>query len=138
MHELNKYLKDQRINLESCLHTETQRNGLVIIDAYYGLDEHIYRLDAGKLFELQQTQEDWYNLQVIPLKKKLQLMVSNSQLVIDREYFLHKTTRSMFNPCFVPSSRKLLYVLYRYKGIETTLLYSFNRPVFVIPNDVTD
>ena len=70
------------------------------------------------------------------MKKKLQLMVSNSKLVIERDYFLHKTTRSMFNPCFVPASRKLLYVHYKYKGVETTLLYSFNKTVFVIPNDV--
>lgn len=52
MHQLNTYLSEQRINLEQCLHAETQRNGLVIIDAYYGLDEHIYRIDSGKLFEL--------------------------------------------------------------------------------------
>jgi hypothetical protein len=28
---------------------ERRRNGLVILEAYYGLDEHIYQVDAGIL-----------------------------------------------------------------------------------------
>lgn len=58
---------------------ETRQNGLVVIDAYFGLDEHIYQVDAGRLiYKPPEDEQDWYTAQIIPVKKKLQLMVKNT------------------------------------------------------------
>ena len=52
---------------------QEQRNrGLIILDAYFGLDEHIYLVDAGLLiFKTPTTVEEYYNAQLVPIRKKL-------------------------------------------------------------------
>ena len=39
---LTRYVKSQHIFIARNLNAETRANGLVILEAYYGLDEHIY------------------------------------------------------------------------------------------------
>ena len=54
-------------------------NGLIILEAYYGLDEHIYQIDAGLIiFKLPQNIKEYYESQVVPLKKLLTTKIVNS------------------------------------------------------------
>lgn len=58
---------------------EQKNRGLLILEAYFGLDEHIYLVDAGLLiFKTPATVQEYYEAQLVPIKKKLQLMVENS------------------------------------------------------------
>jgi len=53
---LTKYVKSQKIFLDRILNQERRTNGLIILDAYYGLDEHIYQIDAGlMIYKLPET-----------------------------------------------------------------------------------
>ena len=55
------------------------------MEAYYGLDEHIYRIDAGLLtFRIPKTVKQYFDAQIVPLKKKLTIMIDNSRLEIHR------------------------------------------------------
>lgn len=98
---------------------QEQRNrGLIIFDAYFGLDEHIYLVDAGLLiFKMPTTVEEYYNAQLVPIRKKLQLMVENSQLVLERSHFKHIVSRTIFNPCFNPTAKTMVYIKYSYRGL---------------------
>ena len=59
---------------------EARLKGLIIIEAYYGLDEHIYQLEAGVLeyTKVPETVKEYYEAQVVPIKKLLTIMISNS------------------------------------------------------------
>ena len=46
---LAQFVKDNYIFLQRNLNREIRNNGLIILDAYFGLDEHIYKIDAGVL-----------------------------------------------------------------------------------------
>jgi hypothetical protein len=45
----NTYLQNNQLFYQSSLNSETRSNGLIIIEAYYGLDEHIYQVEARLL-----------------------------------------------------------------------------------------
>ena len=49
INKLKEFIKSNAIWLERNRKMEEKSNGLIIIDAYYGLDEHIYQIDAGLL-----------------------------------------------------------------------------------------
>lgn len=42
-------MKKDHHYLKQNIDIETRSKGLIIIEAYYGLDEHIYQIDAGLL-----------------------------------------------------------------------------------------
>jgi len=108
------------------------------LDAYYGLDEHIYAIDAGQLiFKQPETIQEYLNAQVLPMKKKLQIMVNNSTLVLQRQSFLKKS-KSMFNPCVNKQNKTLLYIRYQFLDLERVLVYDFCRETLTLPIDVTN
>ena len=110
-------------------------NGLVILEAYYGLDEHIYRIDSGLLtFRFPTTVEEYYEAQVIPIPKLLTIKIANSQLVLNRADF--KQQRLVPNPCINKAARTLLYLRYTFRGLEKILIYDFSRETLTIPHDV--
>lgn len=58
----NQYLRDQQIFYQSSVNTENKNLGLVIIEAYYGLADHIYAVEAGLLrFKVPETPKDFGN-----------------------------------------------------------------------------
>jgi hypothetical protein len=60
------------IFLNRSLNSESKGKGLEIIDAYYGLDEHIYLIDAQLLiFKIPEKINEYYEQQVVPVKKVL-------------------------------------------------------------------
>ena len=75
---------------------------------------------------------------MIPVKKLLQLMVQDSQLVIDRSLTKQNKLRkrSLPNPCFSKTAKTMLFIRFSYKGIEHKLTYDFNREKIILPNDV--
>lgn len=65
--------------IEAGAAVERRNQGLVILEAYYGLDEHIYQIDAGLLlFKEPKTVEEYINAQIIPVKRTLTYMVQDS------------------------------------------------------------
>lgn len=46
---LTERVKKDHHYLKQNIDIETRSKGLIIIEAYYGLDEHIYQIDAGLL-----------------------------------------------------------------------------------------
>ena len=49
---------------------------MIILEAYYGLDEHIYQVDAGLLiYKIPKTVEEYLNAQLIPVKKSLTYLI---------------------------------------------------------------
>ena len=117
---------------------EERSNGLIIIEAYYGLDEHIYQIDAG-LLQVKNlkniTIEEYIERQFVPMKQFLTIKIENSKLVISRKEF-KKTSKVLFNPCISKAARTLLYVRYRFHGLEKVLIYDFSRETLTIPHDV--
>lgn len=88
LQKMRQWVQDQTFYLQKSLQTETKLKGLVIIEAYFGLDEHVMLVEAGIMqFKLPQNTKEYYECQLIPVKKVLQLMVEDSQLVISREHF---------------------------------------------------
>jgi hypothetical protein len=79
--------------------------------------------------------KEYYDMQVVPLKKILQILVKNNQLVINKDFF-RRSSRQIFNPCKMKSSRCLLYVAFKFKGRESSFVYEFDQPQFVIPHDI--
>jgi GTPase len=76
---LAHYIRENAIFLQASINNETTKNGLIILEAYYGLHEHVYQIDSGLLiFKHPKTIVEYYDAQIIPVKKKLQLMVQNS------------------------------------------------------------
>jgi hypothetical protein len=133
--KVEAYVKENAIFLERSLNLELGR-GLEIVDAYYGLDEHIMQIDAEVVrFEMPKSVKEYYDMQVVPIKKVLQIFVQNSQLSITRELF-RRDTRCLFNPCVRKSDRCLLYVKYKYRGRLNAIVYEFDQDVLVIPHDI--
>jgi hypothetical protein len=77
--KLTKKIQANHLWLTTNLNNETRLNGLIIIEAYYGLDEHIYQIDAGLLiFKLPKDIQEYYEAQIVPLKKLLTTKIVNS------------------------------------------------------------
>jgi hypothetical protein len=58
---LVKWVRDNKLFLDSNIRLETKCNGLIILEAYFGLEEHIYQIDAGLLiFKKPTTIEEYY------------------------------------------------------------------------------
>jgi hypothetical protein len=73
---LAAYVRENAIFLQASSNNETKANGLLILEAYYGFHEHIYQIDGGLLiFKHPKTVLEFYEAQVVPAKKMLQLMV---------------------------------------------------------------
>lgn len=86
--KLQSYIRENAIFLNQKVALESRHRGLIILDAYFGLDEHIYHVDAGILiYKHPKTVQDYCECQLVPIRKKLQLMVENSQLVLERSHF---------------------------------------------------
>ena len=62
-------------------------------------------------------------------------MVENSQLVLERSHF-KRNSRSIFNPCFNPNAKTMVYIKYKYRGLERVLIYDFSKETLVIPHDL--
>ena len=61
MEKLRENVKENALRLQQNLNHEKRCNGLVILEAYYGLDEHIYRVDAGLLlYQEPKSVKDYY------------------------------------------------------------------------------
>lgn len=72
-------MRDNYIFIQRNLNAENRNNGLIILEAYFGLDEHIYKVDAGiLLFKIPKTVEEYVECQLVPLKKKLTIEIENS------------------------------------------------------------
>ena len=68
--KLTLFIQENQIFTERSLNAEGKGKGLEIIDAYYGLEEHIYLIDEKLLiFKLPTTIEEYYEQQVVPIKK---------------------------------------------------------------------
>lgn len=70
---------------------------MIIKEAYYGLAEHIFHIEAGMapgssngLFELPSDVESYKQCQVIPVAKQLQLLVHDSSLELSKELLIPK------------------------------------------------
>ena len=134
--KVENYVKENAIFLERSMNLEGNGKGLEIVEAYYGLDEHIMQLDAGLTqFKMPTNIKEYYELQVVPLKRVLQIMVVNSQLVISKDLF-RRDYRFVFNPCIRKSSRCLLYVAYKFKGRPNSIIYELDSEVLVLPHDI--
>ena len=71
---------------------ETRDRGLVIKDAYFGLAEHIYHIEAGMApgsddgsFVMPENIDAYKSCQVIPVAEQLQLLVEASSLELTQE-----------------------------------------------------
>ena len=59
---LNQFVQKHNVLIESSIALEKRNSGLLILDAYFGLDEHIYQIDAGLLiFKMPKTVEEYLN-----------------------------------------------------------------------------
>ena len=59
--KLTKKIQKEHLWLTTNLNKEMRTNGLIILEAYYGLDEHIYQIDAGLIiFKLPQNIKEYY------------------------------------------------------------------------------
>ena len=60
----------------SSFNHETRTRGLIIIEAYYGLADHIYQIEAGVLvYSLPDDAKEYSNAQILPVTKQLQMQV---------------------------------------------------------------
>ena len=58
---LVQWVRDNKLFLDTNISLETKCNGLIILEAYFGLEEHIYQIDAGLLiFKRPTTIEEYY------------------------------------------------------------------------------
>lgn len=64
------YIKENMIFYERSYNIETKNRGLIIIEAYFGLAEHIYQIEAGLLKPVNvQSEEDYAKYQLVPVTK---------------------------------------------------------------------
>jgi len=125
LQRVNEYIRESEILYNERVRKEKQTKGLHIIEAYYGLDEHIYMIDSDLVrFEVPETKEKYFAMQVIPVRKQLQILVVNSSLVLPKQF--EREIRGVFNPCMNPKAKRLLYVRFTYRELEKVLLYDFN------------
>ena len=76
LEKINDYLRENIIFYESSLNSESKNLGLVIIEAYYGLADHIYQVEAGTLlYKIPTSDQEYAQQQVLPVTKQLQLQV---------------------------------------------------------------
>ncbi len=61
LEKVNDYLRENIIFYESSLNSESKNLGLVIIEAYYGLADHIYQVEAGTLLYKIPTSDQEYS-----------------------------------------------------------------------------
>jgi hypothetical protein len=55
-----------------------KNRGLIIVEAYYGLADHIYQIEAGMLmYSIPTNVHEYSKCQVAPVSKQLQLRVEN-------------------------------------------------------------
>ena len=67
---VNNYLVENQIFYNSSYNNENKNRGLVIIEAYYGLADHIYSVEAGLLkFSIPDTSAEYANQQILPVTK---------------------------------------------------------------------
>jgi hypothetical protein len=51
---------------------ESTNQGLIIVEAYYGLADQIYQIEAGlNIFKIPESVTEYLNCQVIPVTKQL-------------------------------------------------------------------
>ena len=83
MHKAEEYLKKNQLFFNKSMNYEIDNRGLIIKEAYFGLSEHIYHIDAGVItYAIPQTIEEYEKLQVIPVTKQMQILVKDSKLEI--------------------------------------------------------
>ena len=77
------------------------------------------------------------------MKQQLQILVKNSKIEISPEILKKKADApeeelsGIFNPCINHRSRVLLYVKFKYRGIEKIVIYDHKTtPKLVLPNDI--
>jgi len=61
LRKLADFVKENTIFYQAAMNREKNCRGLVILEAYFGLDEHIYQVDAG-LIKFKETTcvQDYY------------------------------------------------------------------------------
>lgn len=97
---------------------------------------------------------------MIPVKNQLQLLVKNSELEISKDILTKAPkagkdskeakddedeqkypgmTRGVFIPTMNPSSKVLLYVKFKYRGVQKVVVYDHrSTEKLVLPHDVMD
>ena len=146
MHKTEEFLRKHQLALNKCISHENETRGLIIKEAYFGLADHIYHIDAGIItYAVPQSIEEYEKLQVIDVTKQLQLLVKNSKLELSKNILKKKSNEEnedelsggIFNPCVNHKSRVLLYVRFEYRNIEKIFVYDhLEYPVITIPNDL--
>ena len=112
-----------------------KNRGLIIVEAYYGLADHIYQIEAGLLmYSIPKTPQEYAKCQVAPVTKQLQIRVENGQIEIPSDFL--SSFRGVYSPVINPRAKKLLYLRYKYRDLERVLIYDFSLQVLVVPRDV--
>eukprot|EP00347_Sterkiella_histriomuscorum_P012930 403366679 len=132
--QVKTYLRENLMFYECSYNNETRTRGLVIIEAYYGLADHVYQMEAGLLlYKIPENGQEYSKYQLLPVTKQLQMQVQNGQLILENDF---ESLRGIFNPCINLKSKRLLYLRYKYREMENVLIYDFSRRELVVPRDV--
>lgn len=132
--KVKEYLRENQMFYTSSYNNESRTRGLVVIEAYYGLADHIYQIEAGTLmFKIPENFEEYSKNQLLPVTKQLQIQVKDNQLVLEKNF---ESLRGVFNPCLNLKSKRLLYLRYKFRDVENVLIYDFNRDALNVPGDV--
>lgn len=63
MHKAEEYIKKNQLFFSKSLNYENDNRGLIIKEAYFGLSDHIYHIDAGIIiYSVPQTIEEYEKL----------------------------------------------------------------------------
>jgi hypothetical protein len=74
----NIFLAESQIFIDRSLNAEIKNRGLIIVEAYYGLADHIYQIEAGMLrYSIPTNAYEYSKCQVVPVTKQLQIRVEN-------------------------------------------------------------
>lgn len=131
----NSFVQENQIFYERSFRSESINDGLIIVEAYYGLAEHIYQIEADIIrFKFPETIQDYLNCQLIPVTKQLQIQVENGQLILPTNFA--SSVRGVYSPVSNPRAKSLLYLRYKYRGLTKVLVYDFGRIELVLPRDV--
>ena len=83
----NSYLVESQIFIDRSLNAEMKNLGLVIVEAYFGLADHIYQIEAGMLrYQIPTNAQEYTRCQVAPVTKQIQIKVENGQLEIPSDF----------------------------------------------------
>jgi hypothetical protein len=83
----NSFLVESQIFIYRSLNAEMKNLGLVIVEAYYGLADHIYQIEAGMLrYQIPANAQEYTRCQVAPVTKQIQIKVENGQLEIPSDF----------------------------------------------------